>query len=149
MITFDCASPFLATANGQIYITTETENRKKWVYRMVPSIDELKYANDTRNFRDGVLADGIFKTFTDSPLTKSIKINDVCHYAVGDVNKVGGPKILKGEIDREIHLAGIALVMLYRWVITYGVILMLYKKLIDSMTTVLFLICLCKNSLIE
>ena len=107
MITFDCASPFLATANGQIYITTETENRKKWVYRMVPSIDELKYANDTRNFRDGVLADGIFKTFTDSPLTKSIKINDVCHYAVGDVNKVGGPKILKGEIDRDKHGAPI------------------------------------------
>ena len=102
-ITFDCASPFLATANGQIYIQTETENRTKWVYRMVPSIDELKYATDTRNFRDAVLQDNIFKNFTDSPLTKNIKVNDVCIYAEGDTNKVGGPKIKAGEVDRDKH----------------------------------------------
>ena len=30
-ITFDCAS-LLATANGQIYIQTETQDRTKWVY---------------------------------------------------------------------------------------------------------------------
>ena len=100
-ITFDCASPFLATANGQIYIQTETEDRTKWVYRMVPSIDELKYATDTRNFRDAVLQDNIFKNFTDSPLTKNIKVNDVCIYAEGDTNKVGGPKIKAGDIDRD------------------------------------------------
>ena len=52
-------------------------------------------------------ADGIFKNFTDSPLTKNIKVNDVCIYAPGDVNKVGGPKILKGEIDRDKHGAPI------------------------------------------
>ena len=102
-ITFDCASPFLATANGQIYIQTETEDRTKWVYRMVPSIDELKYAIDTRNFRDAVLQDNIFKNFTDSPLTKNIKVNDVCIYAEGDTNKVGGPKIKAGEVDRDKH----------------------------------------------
>ena len=100
-ITFDCASPFLATANGQIYIQTETENRSKWVYRMVPSIDELKYATDTRNFRDAVLQDGIFKNFCDSPLTENIKVNDVCIYAEGDKNLIGTPKILKGDIDRD------------------------------------------------
>ena len=102
-ITFDCASPFLATANGQIYIQTETEDRTKWVYRMVPSIDELKYAKDTRNFRDAVLQDNIFKNFTDSPLTKNIKVNDVCIYAEGDTNKVGGLKIKAGEVDRDKH----------------------------------------------
>ena len=102
-ITFDCASPFLATANGQIYIQTETEDRTKWVYRMVPSIDELKYATDTRNFRDAVLQDNIFKNFTDSPLTKNIKVNDVCIYAEGDTNKVGGPKIKAGDVDRDKH----------------------------------------------
>ena len=100
-ITFDCASPFLATANGQIYIQTETEDRTKWVYRMVPSIDELKYATDTRNFRDAVLQDGLFKNFTDSPLSKNIKVNDVCIYAQGDKNLIGTPKILKGDIDRD------------------------------------------------
>ena len=100
-ITFDCASPFLATANGQIYIQTETADRTKWVYRMVPSIDQLKYATDTRNFRDAVLQDGIFKNFTDSPMTKNIKVNDVCIYSEGDKNLIGTPKIKAGEIDRD------------------------------------------------
>ena len=88
-ITFDCASPFLATANGQIYIQTETQDRTKWVYRMVPSIDDKKYANDTRLFRDAVLQDGIFKNFTDSPVTKDLLVKDVCIYAPGDLNKIG------------------------------------------------------------
>ena len=88
-ITFDCASPFLATANGQIYIQTETQDRTKWVYRMVPSIDDKKYANDTRGFRDAVLQDGIFKNFTDSPVTKDLLVKDVCIYAPGDLNKIG------------------------------------------------------------
>ena len=87
--TFDCASPFLATANGQLYIQTETMDRSKWVYRMVPSIDDKKYAQDTRNFRDAVLADGIFKNFTDSPITKGLTVKDVCIYAPGDLNKIG------------------------------------------------------------
>jgi len=89
MITFDCASPFLATANGQIYIQTETEDRTKWVYRMVPSIDDKKYAADTRLFKDAVLQDNIFKNFTNSPITKDLKVNDVCHYAPGMLNKIG------------------------------------------------------------
>ena len=101
MITFDCASPFLATANGQIYIQTETQNRKKWVYRMVPSIDKLKYATDTRNFKTAVLQDQIFQNFENSPITEHIKVNDICVYAEGDTNKVGGLKIKAGDIDRD------------------------------------------------
>jgi len=103
MITFDCASPFLATANGQIYIQNETPDRGKWTYRMVPSIDELKYATDTRGFRDAVLQDGIFKNFEDSPLTDGLLVNDICTYAAGDTNKIGGIKVAKGgvELDKE------------------------------------------------
>ena len=103
MLTFDCASPFLATANGQIYIQNETPDRGKWTYRMVPSVDELKYATDTRGFRDAVLADGIFKNFEDSPLTDGLLINDICTYAPGDTNKIGGIKVTKGgvELDKE------------------------------------------------
>jgi hypothetical protein len=103
MLTFDCASPFLATANGQIYVQNETPDRGKWTYRMVPSVDELKYATDTRGFRDAVLADGIFKNFEDSPLTDGLLINDVCTYAPGDTNKIGGIKVAKGgvELDKE------------------------------------------------
>ena len=88
-ISFDCASPFLATANGQLYITTETEDRTKWVYRMVPSVDDKKYATDTRKFSDAVMADEVFSTFTDSPLSDKMLIKDVCVYAPGDLNKIG------------------------------------------------------------
>ena len=88
-ITFDCASPFLATANGQIYIQNETADRTKWTYRMVPSVDDKKYATDNRLFRDAVISDGIFKNFEDSPLTKELKVSDVCIYAPGDLNKIG------------------------------------------------------------
>ena len=82
-ISFDCASPFLATANGQIYIQTETEDRTKWVYRMVPSVDDKKYASDTRLFKDGVIQDGIFNNFEPSPLIDQVLMKDVCIYGAG------------------------------------------------------------------
>ena len=82
-ISFDCASPFLATANGQIYIQTELEDRTKWVYRMVPSADDKKYALDTRLFKDAVIQDGIFKNFESSPLIDTCRIKDICIYGAG------------------------------------------------------------------
>jgi hypothetical protein len=88
-ISFDCASPFLATANGQLYITNEIEHFKKWTYRMVPSIDDRKYALDTRKFGDVVINDGIFKTFMESPISDKCLVNDVCIYKPGDTNKNG------------------------------------------------------------
>lgn len=88
-ISFDCASPFLATANGQIYIQTETEDRTKWVYRMVPSADDKKYATDTRLFKDAVIQDGIFKNFESSPIIDQCLMKDICIYAPGDLNKIG------------------------------------------------------------
>ena len=87
-ITFDCASPFLATANGQVYTSIEIEDRKKWVYRMIASADDKKYSTDTRPWRDGVLADSIFPKFEDSPVTKGLTMKDVCIYAPGDLNKM-------------------------------------------------------------
>ena len=47
-ISFDCASPFLATANGQVYFENVFEHDEKWSYRMAPSADDKKYATDTR-----------------------------------------------------------------------------------------------------
>ena len=99
MVTFDCASPFLATANGQIYTSNETPDKGKWTYRMVPSVDELKYATDTRTFKDATLQDGIFKTFEDSPLSDGLLVNDICTYAKGDRNKIGTPKVSAGEVE--------------------------------------------------
>lgn len=88
-ISFDCASPFLATANGQIYIQTETEDRQKWVYRMQASADDKKYATDTRLFKDAVVQDGIFSNFEPSPIIDQVPIKDICIYKPGDLNKNG------------------------------------------------------------
>jgi hypothetical protein len=90
-ISFDCASPFLATANGQIYVSTEIEDRKKWLYRMLPSADDKKYATDTREFIDAVNTDNIFegRLFTNSPVMENVPIKDICIYKPGDLNKIG------------------------------------------------------------
>ncbi len=88
-ISFDCASPFLATANGQIYVQTEIQDREKWLYRMLPSLDDKKYANDTRLFQDVVVQDGWFKNFETSPVMDGVKVNEICIYGPNDVNKIG------------------------------------------------------------
>jgi hypothetical protein len=88
-VSFDCASPFLATANGQIYIQTETEDRKKWTYRMTSSADDKKYAQDTRLYKDAVIQDGILKVFESSPIIDQVKLNEICIYGPNDRNKFG------------------------------------------------------------
>ena len=87
-ISFDCASPFLATANGQMYHHIDLPHNDKWCYRMSPSADDKKYAVDTRMFRDVVLQDGIFPHFDESPISQHLQIKDVCIYKPGDLNKI-------------------------------------------------------------
>lgn len=84
-ISFDCASPFLATANGQIYHQVDLPNNKKWTYRMYPSIDDKKYALDTRSFRDVAITDyrKSFPIFEDSPISSLCQIKDICIYKDG------------------------------------------------------------------
>ena len=36
-------------------------------------------------------------------LSKDIKVNDICIYAEGDTNKIGGLKIKAGDIDKDKH----------------------------------------------
>lgn len=88
-VSFDCASPFLATANGQIYTNKEFPNNGKWSYRMQKTVDNKKYSLDNRTFRDAVLQDGIFNAFTDSPISSRLKVKDICIYKPGDLNKIG------------------------------------------------------------
>jgi len=88
-MTFDCASPFLATANGQIYCELETKDRTKWVYRMVPSIDDKGLAQDTTQFGQAFVREGKHSSFLDSPVTKELTAKDICIYAPGDLNKIG------------------------------------------------------------
>jgi hypothetical protein len=88
-ISFDCASPFLATANGQLYHNITTENRKKWSYQMSPTVDNKMYATDSRLFGDAVRQDGIHPNFEDSPISSRLKVSDICHYQAGMLNKIG------------------------------------------------------------
>ena len=88
-ISFDCASPFLANANGLVYTYTRMIDREKWTYKMESSADDRKYSQDTRAFGDVLRDDKIVEDFEDGPISKLLKINDVCIYNPGDVNKNG------------------------------------------------------------
>ena len=88
-ISFDCASPFLATANGQLYHSILTPHRDKWTYRMEATADDRRYSTDTRSFRDAVMQDRIHRQFEDSVVSSRLLISDVCVYRPGQVNKIG------------------------------------------------------------
>jgi hypothetical protein len=87
-ISFDCASPFLATANGQVYFENVFEHDSKWSYRMAPSADDKKYSTDTRKWSDGVVQDGVYPRWEDSPISNMLKMKDICIYKPG-VPKAG------------------------------------------------------------
>ena len=88
-ISFDCASPFLATANGQVYHHIDLPQNGKWSYKMSPIADDKKYATDTRTYRDAVLADGLVEHFDESPISQHLLMKDICIYKPGDLNKNG------------------------------------------------------------
>jgi hypothetical protein len=88
-ISFDCASPFLATANGQVYHHIDLPHNEKWCYRMSPIVDDKKYATDTRQFGPAVLADGLIDHFDESPISQQLTMKDICIYKPGDLNKIG------------------------------------------------------------
>jgi hypothetical protein len=89
-ITFDCASPFYSAAKGLAYFNTNIEHNKKWSYSMEKTAEKKEYASDTRKYRDAVLAEGIHKLFTDSPVTDKLLLKDMCyrgHGFLGQHNK--------------------------------------------------------------
>jgi len=88
-ISFDCASPFLATANGQVYHHIDLPHNGKWCYRMSPIADDKKYSTDTRSYRDAVLQDKLVDHFDESPISAQCQIKDICIYKPGDLNKNG------------------------------------------------------------
>ena len=88
-ISFDCASPFLATANGQVYHHIDLPHNEKWCYRMSPIVDDKKYSTDTRPFGQAVIADGLIDHFDESPISLQLQMKDVCIYKPGDLNKIG------------------------------------------------------------
>ena len=82
-ISFDCASPFLATANGQVYFENVFPHDEKWSYRMAPSADDKKYSSDTRKWSTGVVADGIYPNWQESPISDMLTMRDICIYKPG------------------------------------------------------------------
>ena len=88
-LTFDCASPFFSAAKGLAYFNTNIEHNKKWSYSMEKTAEKKSYASDTRKYRDAVLADGIHKLFTDSPVTDSLVMKDMCYRGVGFLGQHG------------------------------------------------------------
>jgi hypothetical protein len=88
-ISFDCASPFLATANGQVYHHIDLPHNDKWCYRMSPIVDDKKYAADTRPYGQAVVADGLINHFDESPISRQLQMKDICIYRPGDLNKIG------------------------------------------------------------
>jgi hypothetical protein len=82
-ISFDCASPFLATANGQVYHHIDLPPEGKWCYRMSPIVDNKKYSTDTRPYGQAVVADGLIDHFDESPISKLMTMKDVCIYKPG------------------------------------------------------------------
>ena len=88
-ISFDCASPFLATANGQVYHHIDLPHNDKWCYRMSPIVDDKKYSTDTRPYGQAVVADKLVDHFDESPISLQLQIKDVCYYQPGMLNKIG------------------------------------------------------------
>jgi hypothetical protein len=88
-ITFDCASPFYSAAKGLAYFNTNIQHNKKWSYSMEKTAEKKSYANDTRKYRDAVLAEGIHKLFTDSPVTDIITLQDLCYRGQGFIGQHG------------------------------------------------------------
>lgn len=88
-ISFDCASPFLATANGQVYHQIDLTHESKWSYRMSPIVDDKKYSTITRKYSDVAVNDGFVDHFDESPISDLLTVKDICIYKPGDLNKIG------------------------------------------------------------
>lgn len=86
-ITFDCASPFLCTANGQVYTGHRLEQGGKWSYMMNDAPDDKALATDTSPYND--LLRKIYPDWMPTPITNGLKVNDICHYNPTDLNRMG------------------------------------------------------------
>ena len=86
-ITFDCASPFLCTANGQQYTGYRLEQDGKWSYMMENSPDSKAWSNDTTPYDQ--ICDGMYDNWMPSPITKGMKLNDVTIYSPTCTNRMG------------------------------------------------------------
>jgi hypothetical protein len=67
---------------------------------MAPSADDKKYSTDTRKWSDGVVADGIYPRWEDSPISDMLQMKDICIYKPG-VLKAGVADTIENRLVAE------------------------------------------------
>jgi hypothetical protein len=75
-ISFDCASPFIATAHGLVY-TNAVHTPKRWSVIMDKAPDNKALAKSDIPFP------------FESEIGRRLTLGDICHYAPGMLNKIG------------------------------------------------------------
>ena len=75
-ISFDCASPFIATAHGLVY-TNAQHTTKRWSVIMDKAPDNKALSGSDIPFP------------FESEIGRRLTIGDICHYAPGMLNKIG------------------------------------------------------------
>jgi hypothetical protein len=75
-LTYDCASPFIATAKGQIY-TQHVHRNNRFSYIMDKALDDKRLSGSKAQFP------------WHSPVGERMTMGDVCYYAPGMLNKIG------------------------------------------------------------
>ena len=75
-ISFDCASPFIATAHGLVY-TNAQHTPKRWSVIMDKAPDNKALAGSDIPFP------------FESEIGRRLTVGDICHYAPGMLNKIG------------------------------------------------------------
>lgn len=95
-LSFDCASPFLTTANGQIYSGFTLEHDKRWKYSTDKAVDDRLLFQETAPYGD-FMRERINPRFTDSVISSKLMAKDVCHRGPGVLNKSG--KLAKTSWD--------------------------------------------------
>ena len=75
-ISFDCASPFIATAHGLVYTNAQHTN-KRWSVIMDKAPDNKALASTDIPFP------------FESEIGNRLTMNDICHYKPGMLNKIG------------------------------------------------------------
>ena len=76
MVTFDCASPFVATAYGLSY-TQHVHSNDRFTYVMEKCVDNRELSGSTIPWP------------WNSPIGERITMGDICHYHPGQANKTG------------------------------------------------------------
>jgi len=67
---------------------------------MAPSADDKKYSTDTRKWSQGVVQDGIYPRWEDSPISDMLKMKDICIYKPG-VLKAGVADTIENRLVAE------------------------------------------------